>query len=514
MRNRKFLLLGLSLSSLSLSACMSGGLLMTVGPDYQNPTPPTDSQWHAPQSETVKQLAHQGDPADLKKWWQRFNDPVFNRLLEAAQKESASVASAKARIEASRANLVGADGALLPSLDSSMGIRRSSSSFGGPAFVWTQYQIGLQSSWEIDLFGGLARHQESAISQLESRNASWHDARVAVAVEVANAYLAYRYCETQVQLLSSDADSRHASSKLSDLAQQAGFKAQADVAMANASAAEGNRLLLAQQSQCERAIKGLVAISGLEEAQLRQWLTQSPDQVAKLPSPPPFKIASVPASVLLQRPDVAAAERDVAEASAHIGVEQAKRFPKLSLSGNITPTLQNINGAALLLAQTWAIGPTISLPLFDAGKRAADVEVARAQYEASVSTFRSKVRTAVKEVEEALVRLDSVDKRLPEARNAASGYQTKFKATQTLFDAGLGSLIDVETSRRYMLSAELAIKELEQEQVSAWIALYRAAGGSWEGIDAVGDNTPQQPSNDELTNSTINEKTDFSGKKS
>jgi len=511
MHNHKLRLLGLSLSSLSLSACMTGGLLTTVGPDYHTPTPPTDSQWHAPQSEAVKQLAHQGDPSDLKKWWQRFNDPVFNRLLEAAQNESASVAGAKARIEESRANLVGADGALLPSLDSSMGIRRSSSSFGGPAFVWMQYQIGLQSSWEIDLFGGLARQQESAISQLESRNAGWHDARIAVAVEVANAYLAYRYCETQAQLLSLDADSRRASSKLSVIAQQAGFKAQSDVALANASTAEGNRILLAQQSQCERAIKGLVAITGLQEAQLRQWLAQSPNQLAKLPTPPPFKIASVPATVLLQRPDVAAAERDVAEASAHIGVEQAKRFPKLSLSGNITPTLQNINGAALMLAQTWAIGPTISLPLFDAGKRAADVDVARAQYEASVSTFRSKVRTAVKEVEEALVRLDSVDKRLPEARSAVSGYQTNFKATQSLFEVGLGSLMDVETARRTMLSAELAIKELEQEQVSAWIALYRAAGGSWEDTDAIGENSHNEA---DPQNKTTTEKTDFSGKKS
>jgi outer membrane protein TolC len=220
---------------------------------------------------------------------------------------------------------------------------------------------------------------------------------------------------------------------------------------------------------------------------------------------------------LLQRPDVAAAERDMAEASAKIGVEQAKRFPKLSLSGNITPTLQNINGAALMLAQTWAIGPTLSLPLFDAGKRAADVETARAQYAAAEISFRSKVRTAVKEVEEALVRLDSADKRLPQATKAAADYQTHFLAAKELYDAGLGNLIDVESARRSLLSAEMAVKELEQEKVSAWIALYRAAGGSWENEDTqhIGTATPPISLNDHTQNSSqrSTHQGDFSGEK-
>jgi len=239
--------------------------------------------------------------------------------------------------------------------------------------------------------------------------------------------------------------------------------------------------------------------------------------VAKLPSPPAFRIDSLPVRVLLQRPDVAAAERDVAEASANIGVEQAKRFPKLSLSGNITPTLQNINGSAFLLAQTWAIGPTLSLPLFDAGKRAADVEAARAQYIATESNFRSKVRTAVKEVEDALVRLNSTRERLPEGRKAVSGYRLNFLAVQELYQSGLGNLIDVETARRNVLSAEMAVKEIEQEQVSAWIALYRAAGGSWDDNDRTqkADASPSQaPSNSKPEKTDhINHQVDFTGGK-
>ena len=185
---------------LLLSACGSGGLLTTVGPDYQTAPLPTEANWQAPQSVGNNlPVAHQGDRVNLTRWWDRFQDPVLNRFLAAAQQESASVADAKARIEQARANLVGADAALLPTIDSSIGAKRSSSSFGGTPFVWNQFPAGLQSSWEIDLFGGLARQEEAARSQLESKNAAWHDARVAVAVEVAYAYLAYRYCEGQVK---------------------------------------------------------------------------------------------------------------------------------------------------------------------------------------------------------------------------------------------------------------------------------------------------------------------------
>jgi len=519
MNHKNLRLLSWSLLPLLLSACGSGGLLTTVGPDYQTKPLKAAAHWLAPQpGGNNLPTAHQGDPANLNRWWQRFNDPVLNRFLAAAQQESASVADARARIEQARANLVGADAALLPTIDSSVGAKRSSSSFGGAPFVWNQLPFGLQSSWEIDLFGGLARQEEAALSQLESRHASWHDARVAVAVEVANAYLAYRYCEGQAHIVQADTESRKESARLSEIAGQAGFRAPGDVALANASAAEGNRTLLQQQAQCERSIKGLVAMTALEEAEVRKLLTEAPDRVAKLPSPPSFRIDSLPARVLLQRPDVAAAERDVAEASANIGVEQAKRFPKLSLSGNITPTLQNINGGAFLLAQTWAIGPTLSLPLFDAGKRAADVEAARAQYQAAESKFRGKVRTAVKEMEDALVRLDSAEQRLPQGRKAVSGYRIYFLAVQELYQAGLGNLIDVETARRNVLSAEMAVKELEQEQVSAWIALYRAAGGSWDDhenartVDSAlspvsGNSEPEKPDH-------INHQVDFSRGKS
>jgi len=468
---------GLALLPPLWSGC-GGGLIATVGPDYQAPAPPTAPRWQA--EPPAAPLAHGGDPAALERWWEGFQDPTLDRFLAAAQRESADVAEARARIEEARAGLAGAESTGLPRLDGSADITHSNFSFGGPPFMRDQYQIGLQSNWEIDLFGGIARQREAADSQVQARAASWHAARVAVAVEVANAYLEYRLCEALVGLADADAASRRETARLTDIAGSAGLRAPADVALARASAADGQDGLLRQQGQCERAIKGLVALTGLSEPEVRHRLTAAPERVARMPNPPPFRLDGLPARVLLQRPDVAAAERAVAEASAQIGVEQAKRFPKLSLSGNITPSLQSINGAALVLAQTWSFGPTLSLPLFDWGKRVADVAAANARYQAAVSRFKSTVRTAAQEVEEALVRLRAAEQRLPEARAAAEGYRANFRATEQLYRVGFGSLIDAEASRRQALASERAVAELEQEYAAAWIALYRAAGGSWE----------------------------------
>lgn len=465
-------------SVLLLSGCaLKGGWLMTVGPDYQAPEPPIAKQWQAAQSAT----AHQGDVARLSRWWAGFNDPILSRLLAAAQTESASIAQAKARIEQARANLVGTESLLLPSLDAGLSSSRSSFSFGQAPFIRNQHAFDVQSSWEVDLFGGLARQQEAAIGQLAARTAAWHDARVAVAAELANAYLAYRRCEIALKLSKTDAESRAVTATLVGLAARAGLRNAADAALARASSAEGDNAVVQQQADCDSSIKGLVAMTSIAEQPLRALLAKPPFAAA-VPSPPPFRLNALPAQVLLQRPDVAAAERSVAEASAKIGVEQAKRLPRLSLSGNITPVLQNINGAALTLAETWSYGPTLSLPLFDAGKRAANVDAAKTDYVAAVAQFRATVRTAAQEVEQALVRLASADQRLPAARLAAADYRVNFTAAQTRYQTGLGTLLDAELARRSMVSAELAVTALQQDQVGAWIALYRAAGGGWQAV--------------------------------
>lgn len=491
-----FKYIGIAVLFTGLTGCLwKGGWLATVGPDYTGKPTTIPSQWHVPENMYDTPIAHQGKPSNLQAWWSRFNDPALSRLLAAAQQASPTLAAAKARIAQARSGFIAANASLFPNLDFNGEITESDTSIEDLNIDLgekqqdlniniLQYKGGLQSSWEIDLFGGLARQQEASTSQIEAQQAAWHDARVSVAAEVANAYLNYRYCQVQAELLTVDTESRRESAKLVKIAGKAGFRSPADIALADATADDGQANLLSRKVQCGRSVKSLVEISGLKEQEVRALLKTAPGQPAKLPTPPPFRIDAVPTKALLQRPDLVAAERDMAEACANIGVERAKQFPKLTLTGNISRTLMNLDANIFSTVeatmQAGSIGPSLSLPLFDFGKRAASTELARVQYETSIINFKAKVRTAVREVEDALLRLDGVDRRLPLERKAAANYQMSYRAQQQLYRAGLGNLIDAESIRRNALSAEMTVDELEQERVSAWIALYRAVGGGWE----------------------------------
>jgi outer membrane protein TolC len=223
----------------------------------------------------------------------------------------------------------------------------------------------------------------------------------------------------------------------------------------------------------------------MEEPALRKLLKDTKPSGDRLPEPARFRIDAVPARVIAQRPDIAAVERQLAAASAEIGGAEADRYPRLTLAGNITRTRIAVGSSPALLLSPWSIGPSVSLPFFDGGRRKANVEAARAQYASVESAYRSKVRNAVREVEEALVRLESAAARETEARAASASYRANLVATTEMQRVGLGSALDVEESRRLSLAAESNLSSIAQERVAAWIALYRAVGGGWAGA---GDN--------------------------
>lgn len=423
-------------------------------------------QWQTP-------LPHGGNVADLSQWWRQHGDPVLAQLIEAAQAASSSVATARARIEQARAERVGAGAALFPTLDATASASRSSAQ--PPLPMGTTSQAGFQSSWEIDLFGARRAARDAAQSRLEGASAGWHEARVSVAAEAANLYYAQRACDRLLAIALSDAASRAETYRLTELSERAGFTAPAVAALARASAAEGGARATQQRAQCDAGIKALVALTALPEPELRAKIAAQ----AETPRDAGFVIATLPAQVLSQRPDVFAAEREVAAASADIGSARAERFPRLSLSGTVGRANFRTGGVDTE-ASTWSIGPlALTLPVFDGGRRAANVDAAQARYEAAVAAYHASVRQAVREVEEALIGLQSTAARSEDARIAVEGYRASFDATEARYKGGLASLVELEDARRTRLAAENTLAALERERQAAWVALYRAAGGGW-----------------------------------
>jgi multidrug efflux system outer membrane protein len=473
---------------LGLGLGLTGCTLMRPPAQVEAPLP---AQWNAP-------LPHGGSLASLADWWRQLDDPLLVELIAAAEAASPNVASAAARVAEARSTRVQAGAALLPSLDGTASASRGTSGFssGGSATgssgtgstgsssssslsastPVTTLQAGLQSKWEVDLFGRLRADRDAAEAKQSSANAKWHDARVAVAAETANAYFAERACRQQLRVAESDARSRSETARLTDLSAKAGFTAPADAALARASASDASGRLTQQRAQCTVQRKALVALSGIDETTLEQKLAAAPAQRAL---PLVGSIASVPADAIAQRPDVYAAELGVASASADVGSAEAERYPKLTVSGSIGRSQLRVSGFRQSL-ETWTVGPvSLTVPLLDGGARKANTDAAKARYAEAVSLYRANVRQAVREVEEALVNLDATDARTTDADSAVKNYQASFDATQARYSSGLASLFELEDSRRTLFTAQTARVSLQRERAEAWVALYRSMGGGW-----------------------------------
>jgi len=439
---------------------------------WQAPLPPV--------ADPAAALPHRSSPERLLDWWRQAGDPALPDLIEAAQAASPTVGAARSRFLQAQAARVSAAAALGPSLEASGQTSRGFSQIAGG--IATQNQAALQASWEIDLFGANAASRDAAQARLEGAQAQWHEARISVAAEVANELNNLRACRRELAILESDAASRAESHRLTELALRAGFQSTANAALTRASRAEAAARSNQQRAMCDISIKALVALTALDEGQVRSRVDPAPTQ------PPPqtlFAIDRLPAAVLAQRPDLFNADRNVAAAAAEVGSAQARRYPRLTLNGSVGVASFSAQGVDMDV-QTWSIGPlAVTLPLFDGGRHRADVDSARARYDEAVTQYRATARQAVREVEEALVNLHSTASRAADAQTAVEGYQSSFEAMEQRYRGGFASLLELEESRRMLLNARMALSALERERMAAWIALYRAAGGGWRQGDPV-----------------------------
>ena len=466
--------LALAVPSTLLAGCASAPALPT------EPAAAVAPAWQAP-------LPHGGAATDLTRWWSQFNDPIVPALLAAAQSASPTLASASARIERARAARVAAGAALLPQVDAVASASSGRQVPGQPTA--SSASLGLQAAWELDLFGGVASGRNAAQARLAGAQAGWHDARVAVAAEVATSYLALRACEAQAVQSQLDSASREESARLTDLSARAGFTAPADAALVRAGAAQSRSLARSQKAACDTLLKGLVEITDLPEPALRERLAAG---TAQLPQPAAIVVTALPAALLSQRPDLAEAARAVEAAAGDQAQRQANERPRVSLSGSLAATGLR-SGGFTSAGATWALGPLlVSLPLFDGGARSAATAAAKASYAEAVAVYQGQVRRAVREVETALVALDASAQRQADAESAARDFEASLLATQARQKSGLSSLLDLEAARRNAVQAQSALIELQRERAAAWIALYRALGGGWSAAD-LADPPTQSP---------------------
>mgnify|MGYP001806247311 FL=1 len=457
--------------ALVLPLAMAASACAAVAGDGWPPMPQeAPSTWSAPRP-------HGGDPDSLADWWDRFDDPLLPRLIRMAEAGSPTLAEADAAIRQARAALATSRAAVAPALTAQASGQRQRQAGEEKPVIANALSGGLDASWELDLFGRIGRAAEAARARVEARRHDWHEARISLAAEVAGTYVRLRACRLLEAAHADAAHSQQETAQAIAVSLRAGFTSPADGELAGASAAKARVVLIEQRAECDLLVKALTGLTGADAARLQPLLGAA---VAPLPRPQSFAVDEIPAAVLAQRPDLAALERELAAAAADIGAAEADRLPSLSLAGSIGragPTL-----GSLLTA--WLLGPVLSLPVLDGGRREAAVDAAGAGLDLRLARWRQGVRAAVTEVEQALVRLDAATRRGIDAEQAERGYRLYFDAEDRNWRAGGARLLEREQARRDALDARVDFITIQRDQVLFWIALYKAVGGGWQAVPA------------------------------
>lgn len=412
----------------------------------------------------------------LAQWWSSWNDPSLLALQEQAQQHSPSLEQATARIRQARAEASAAGAALWPRVDLNATQSSSRNPLQPPGARQTMHSSGLDALWEIDLFGANQANRAAFQARLDAREGEWHDARISLAAEVANAYVALRSCEAQDYALQEVASSQKISLELQQQKNAVGFISALELAQQRATLASAAAQAQQQGNECQVWLKTLVVLCDQPENSLRDALKQGR---AKLPQAGNFALEAIPLKVLLKRPDLRAAMQMLMANAAEIDAAQARRYPSIALLGSIQVLGIRTTGASQQ-GNSWSFGPSLTLPLFDAGQRKAELDFARARYAETLAQFRQKTLLAVKEVEEAMLRLDLANRQLVLHRHISTSDSIGLQAAETGWQVGSSNLLETQQARRQQLFGQQRHAQLQRERASAWIALYKAVGGDWQ----------------------------------
>lgn len=478
MPHRRIVLTLPLLLSAVLSAC-------AVGPDYAKPELKLrDSYVAAP-------ATHGTPPHELREWWKHFNDPLLAEFVSEALQQSLDIDQALARLSQSRAGLKAATAALLPSGAVSAQAARANLSTETPQGRLLSatpgfnrngnfYEADTTIAWEIDLFGGARRGREAASATLQSSIASVDAVRLAVAAQTADTYLTIRGLQARLAIAEGQVKTRARLADLVKLQQAKGLAADLQVHQVEAALAQAQATLPVLRAGLDAAMNALDVALGVPPGTHRDRLTQP----GTLPEAPALPSLGSPADLLRRRPDLVAAERNLAAANARIGAAIADYYPKLSfaaLLGTATTSSAHLlespaSQASAFLGLRWR--------LFDFGRVDAEVTTARGQASVALAAYRLAALRASEDVENAL---SEQFNRSEQARILARGevsLSMARQAAEAAYKSGVVSLIEVLDADDRLLATQDARAQAQTSSARAAVASFKALGGGWNAPEA------------------------------
>lgn len=466
----------------------------TVGPNYREPKPELPAAFAAPQPA-------QAATVDLAHWWTAFGDPELERLIAIGLQNAPDLQTAASKVREARLQIVQARAQGLPEIDATGSGQytrikrvggsdvsklvdqvtggRQGGSGGGSSFAIPKYyattSAGFDASWELDLFGGVRRGVEAARAQAEAAEWDARDARVSLAAEIASDYLEMRGYQEQARIAQAEADRQGRSLAILQHTAQVGLVPQGNAIRQRTQLAQAQAQVAPLEGQARTQMHALAVLVGEQPEALVDELAQA----RALPQVPPEIPPGLPIDLIRRRPDVRAAERRLAAATAQIGVAVADMYPKVSLTASDALSWLWLGkfflGKSLQLTGQGAA----SFPIFDFGRRRAQVDIDKEEREQAYIAWRQIVLGALRDVEDALVRVDTERTSNGQLRSGTTDAQRALGTVEAQYKVGLSDYTPVLDGQQTLLQTQNSLVQSDVRLRQDMASLYKALGGGW-----------------------------------
>lgn len=486
-----------------LLLCLGAGC--KVGPDYRAPAPDVEEKFLTPEQTHPVLTA---EPVPSGAWWRLLGDPELDRLIDESMQANRELRMAVARVREARARRGLALSGLFPTVDAAADYMRHRDSRNAapfnalsvPGFPWeyNAYEAGFDAQWELDLFGGIRRGVEAADAHLSAAVEEHRGVLVSVAAEVARTYVELRGLQQETLVAEQNlAAQRETLALTRDLADK-GLVTQLDVTRALAQVATTASQIPLLRRQTSMAIDRLALLTGTHPVLLAPRLA-APGPV---PVPPEEVPVGLPAELLRRRPDIRRAERELAAATAAIGIAEAQLYPRLSLTGSFAFASSQTTDLFDWKSRTFGFGPMLGWSVLNFGRVRSEIRASTARQEQALAFYEHTVLAAEQEVHDAIAAFTTERERRTSLREAVAANSEAVVLSRQRYAQGLADFLEVLDAERRLYASQEALTQNERALTTALISLYKALGGGWEPpAGALGGPVPPQraPTSHEVT---------------
>ena len=436
---------------------------------------------------SIWQTAKPQDLPSAQDWWVQFKDTELNRLIQTALSSSTSLAISKARVDQARAGLRTANASTVPQVNASgRSVRlqisqyRPLNNYNAPNWATVQTDIAplMSVSYELDFWGRVSGTVEAGKTAFEQSAVDFQNVKLVLTTDIATNYFNARQVDIELGLLGDIVSAQEKSVELAKTRYALGLMAALEKNQLEVSL-DASRIQYQQLKRTrEQYVHAIAVLIGRDANSFALKAENTPRTLLR-------PALGLPSTLLLRRPDVASAERAVANANAQIGIANAAYYPTITMGSSFGYESTQLSSLYNAPARVWTFGPSFNLPIFDGGRIAASVAFSEAAYAATAAIYKKAVLTAFQEVQDAISGFNTLDEALVEARAGTLAAQKIYSLAKDRYEGGLSTSLDLLQAKQALIASQRQESQIVAQRILVQVFLIKALGGGWEGLKTV-----------------------------